>query len=134
MFTFGLRPPEEKHPKYWWGARAIFERRVVENRNMRKKSDSKYLIEVSVSLLYDRQSYAGENPKGDGEGDKKFTNWIDNVGLPAVRKWADGVATDGSDKFNFEDKEYHIIATPNQSHGYMYIGAWSIEEKEVQSA
>jgi len=128
MFTFGLRAPEGKNPKYWWGARAIFTQRAEHNPNKRKKFDPDYIVVTTVELLYDRQSFAGPQD----EGTKKFTNWIDNVGLPAARKWSEKVSTDSRDVFNFADKEYHITATPNGSYGYMYIGAWSTEEKEVE--
>jgi hypothetical protein len=127
MFTFGLRPPEEKHPKYWWGARAIFQNKFERNWNRKKKSDPDLIQVVEIDLLYDRQSYFGPE-------NKEFTNWINKVGLPAIRKWAKNVFPDSRDQFNFEDKDYHIIATPNGSYGYMYIGAWSIEEKEVENA
>jgi hypothetical protein len=128
MFTFGIAPPEGKHPKYWWGARAIFTHGCEVNHGMwGKKNAPKYIFTTEVALLPDRQTFSG--PQDDG--DKKFTHWINNVGLPAVRKWAEKVQTDSRDVFNFKDKEYHITATPNGSYGYMHIGAWSLEEKEV---
>jgi len=130
MFTFGLRPPEGANSKYWWGARAIFTQRAERNPNKRRKFDPEYIVVTTVELLYDRQSYDGPQD----EGTKKFTNWIDTVGLPAVRQWAEKVNTDSREQMNYASNGYNITATPNGSYGYMYIGAWSIEEKEVENA
>ena len=127
MFTFGLRAPEGKHPKYWWGARAIFTNKWTTNYNKRKKSDPNMIQIVEIDLLYDRQSYAG--PKSD-----EFTDWINKEALPRIKEWAKGVFPSDRHMFEYSNNGYHTIATPNGSYGYMYIGAWSTEEEEVKSA
>src|SRR4030067_1949788 len=118
MFNFGLSPEESKMSKYWWGTRAIFTQRYI--RQTRK-------VTTELDLLHDRQNFQGPQD----EGTKKFMTWINTKGLPEVRVWASKVTTDSREMFNFEDEEYKIIATPNGSYGYMYIGAWS--KKEVKN-
>jgi hypothetical protein len=127
MFTFGLRPPDGKNPKYWWGARAIFTNKWNVNHNRRKRSDPDLIQFVEVALLYDRQSYSGPD-KGE-EGAKALFNWIDYVGLPKVREWAKGVLPSDNLEFKFSSSSFNIIASPRASYGYMYIGAWSDEER-----
>ena len=127
---FGL-PIEGEHTRYW-GARAIYSNRMVPvMRRHRGKSYTDYKAVISLDILHDRQGFESKDPAGD----KDFGNWVNEVALPWLRKECGkrSITTDSSEVMELKDGNRLIRATPNSSHGYMYIGAAELaaETKEV---
>lgn len=103
MFVFGRDPPVGVEVA--WGARAILSRGLVD-------------------LVHDRMQMTG-NDEGDR---KKLLAWIDKHGLPKLRKRMDKHYVDrgGSEIIVIEHDGYHLEASAQCSHGYLYIGAWRL--------
>lgn len=117
--------------KLAWGARAIYSIRTSETPQKRRggkvvqRAQSKTI--ASIDIPYDRQS-------GDAADDitphdrKVFTAWINNKGLPALKRWCERyyVTGDSDEKFELVDSGYALVALPRASYGYLYIAAWVV--------
>ena len=103
-YWFGRRPLRRK-TVVAWGARAIFNGRTFH-------------------LLPDRQSSSGANP----ETRIRLRRWIDETGLPWLRTEVNNTSlcTMASTILAHDDAGFHIEASPQQSGGYLYIGAWYV--------
>jgi len=102
---WGLRP--EHSPTPWWGARAIFR------------------APGSIDLLHDRMSR-----EGGGTEVQALCKWLDKSGLPLLKEHLDSEYLDpGSEKeVRIEQDGYVLIANPRMSCGYLYLGAWRVED------
>jgi len=78
---------------------------------------------VYLDFPQDRTSIDG----GTQAQKMQLYKWLNEVGLPAIKKkLASGNMTGASsDWVEFEQGAYVIAATPNASHGYLYVGAWT---------
>ncbi len=97
---FGRQAPR-KGIQASWGARAIFQGPLIQ-------------------LLPDRQSWSDSNP----DVRQALKQWINEKGLPWLRNEAKGLSPRGSSVLVHDDGDFHIEASPQQSGGYLYIGAW----------
>jgi hypothetical protein len=115
---FGL--PMDKDAERYWGARAIY------------KGPWDKWAPCSIDILHDRQGMTGitHPDKQDGvsqyklDDDKKFIDWCNKVALPWLREKLKKhkLYTDSKEHLRLIDGPYKLTATPNASHGYMYIG------------
>lgn len=115
---FGFPKPDGVASEYYWGARAIY------------ASGNKWTnYTPSLDLLPDRQSY-GNNASGPAKDD--FFLFVNKRALPALRKWIKkGCHGTGSRQvFMFREGIYCLLASPNASYGYMYIGAFDVGTPE----
>lgn len=93
-----------------WGARAIWNRGYID-------------------LLWDRQDMKGTN-----EGKELLAEWVNKQGLKEIdRKLKDRNVYQSSQETVMQDTRYKgrkftIIASPNASHGYLYLTAWMYKE------
>jgi hypothetical protein len=112
---FGRRPHEDLETKRAWGARAIY--RFAWNQIV-----GDYAPEVQT--LGDRQSYEGFD--ADPAADRAFVDWLNARALPEIKKRLvrEFVTADGAEVVAWDDGPRHIEASPQGSHGYLYIGAW----------
>jgi hypothetical protein len=101
---FGLWGELKDETKVAWGARGIIER-------------------GSVSLLYDRQSW-----KGEQEDRKEFSKFLNSGPLPkAIERVEELLKThdmrgDKSKLFTlYEDDQCRIVGNTNASYGYLYM-------------
>lgn len=103
---FGRQPP--KKAKVAWGARAIF------------KPNTRAPM---IDILFDRQ-----DAFGDVLERQALVDWVSTTGLSRIEAEIDEKAGSdvgrSNDVFRFEDARYVIEASPQRSHGYLYIGAW----------
>lgn len=97
---FGRRPSQHGIAVAW-GARAIFN-------------------SGGIDLLPDRQSWSDS----DSEALSRLQNWINGKGLPWLRAETKGLSPAASSVLIHDEGEFHLEASPQQSHGYLYIGAW----------
>lgn len=84
-----------------------------------------------LDVVSNRTVYWGPNISIDEEN--QFFRWINEVGLRAIReglKMGCEKLIDPRSKDCTEVAEdgYKMIATPNASHGYLYIAAWKTKE------
>jgi hypothetical protein len=105
---FGRRPPQHGIAAAW-GARAIFNARSI-NR---------------INLLPDRQSWSDSEP----EARPRLKQWINEKGLPWLRAEAKVLSPRASTVLTHDEGDFHIEASPQQSGGYLYIGAWETMRK-----
>ena len=104
MFLFGYKKPEGEVP-CWWGARAILKNRVID-------------------ILWDRHNMLGTDEKAK----KALAKWLNSSkGLKALQKLVvqEYLCNDEEREIRIEDTKagYYIVANPNRSYGYLYIGA-----------
>lgn len=111
MFEFGYKKPTTS-VSCWWGARAIMKRQVVD-------------------ILWDRQNMTGS----DDAAKKKLADWLNKKGLPALQKLVkkEFLMNDEEREVCIEKDGYYILANPNRSHGYLYIGAGLLSEKPTEA-
>lgn len=68
----------------------------------------------------------------EGEKGEEFINWINNAGIKVINNWKRKTHLEGiSEKIGFYRDEfagYFIAATPNRSHGYIYVQALDLNE------
>jgi hypothetical protein len=100
-----------------WGARAIY-------------------TGQHIDLLPDRQSWSLADYSEDDEDTtsvcyeerqariQPLLTWVNNVGLPFLRKEATNLYTDENRTVELNDGKFHIEANPQSSYGYLYIRAW----------
>jgi hypothetical protein len=108
-------PCDYEKPELYWGARAIFESGRWEGSGKKMKYVPPY-----ADLLRDRQSFVGQ----DHPRKEEFMLWLNKTGLPAMRKWSEGVSTNSRDTFVYGNGVFVLKASPNASYGYLYIGCW----------
>lgn len=112
---FGIKPPTGKHIR--WSARAIFERG--------NRADPLSLMRIDI--VWDRQQMEG----GTEQEREAFNQWIQVKGLPLLRKLVklDRLEPSENREISLELDGYRLVADPKRSHGYLYIGAWPIEDR-----
>lgn len=123
MFSFGLRLPADKGftPIMGWGARAIY-------------GPNDYL-----DLLPDRQSFIGPDTP-DPLLESNFIYWVNKAALPLLRNWMKKDCSGSSSYQMFEihsvaseDHLYTMLASPQGSYGYMYVGAFVLPLEQKQA-
>ncbi len=102
---FGRRAPEG-YEGARWGARAIYTDRCV------------------IDILPDRQGFAG----GDLKARKALMSWLNGTGLRDLRKLvkAQWLSRQSAEVVAVERDGYRLEASPQRSHGYLYMGAWKL--------
>jgi hypothetical protein len=115
--AWGRSIPEEMLNKIaaTWGARAIYTSQVID-------------------LLPDHQSWyvpglLNTEPEADIRR-KRLAKWINDTALPFLRKEATRLYGDESRIVTLDDGLFHIEASPQSSHGYLYIRAWELRVQE----
>jgi hypothetical protein len=99
--TFGLSCDDLKDEIVMaWGARAIFQNGTLD-------------------FLYDRQQVTD----GNALSKARLLKWVDSRAIPLLKVWIKDNCVSPSAAIQFEHQEFKYImrASPNQSHGYMYI-------------
>lgn len=124
MFGF---PMEKENRVRWWGARAIY------------KGPWDKWAPCDIDIVPDRQGWAGityqENwgavSQDKIDEDKKFLDWAGKIGMKWLREKVKeiGLSTSDNQRLAFEEGPYKLIASPNGSYGYLYIG---VSEYEVE--
>lgn len=122
---FGLRPPDGITGAAW-GARAIYKlgsERVYRN-GRPTKNDARRTV-AEIELLWDRQSWQG----GTNAERDKLKGWINRRGLAALRRACikQYLTGDSADTITIEQDGYIMTASPRESYGYLYIGAWKVQ-------
>jgi len=121
--AWGMEPPVGAVAA--WGARAIYTANrqsyaanYTKRGTLRKRGREP---RFTVELLHDRMG-----PAGDPALVKGLCAWLDKVGMPRLRKECDVkfVTPDSNDRIEFTDGRYTLVASPRESYGYLYIGAW----------
>lgn len=105
---FGLRVPQEiidakGAPRSWWGARAIF----------------KPMDLYPIDIPFDRQQCEPAPEKCS-----LLLTWLNEKGMPWLNAEASKLNTDDDKTISFSDAKGTILASPQRSYGYLYIGAW----------
>ena len=104
---FGINPKNRgATPIAWWGARTIYN-----------------AFDYTFDILWDRKQTIGENAE-------PLWKWLDEWGLPTLRKELERLHVQANDEEDIvvESHGYKLVANPNRSYGYLYIGAWPIGE------
>jgi len=124
---WGLQPPPTT--PLAWGARAIYklgshEEKFFENGKRRK--NPKTVTRASIDLLWDRQGSSRDEASTTEKDQKALLQWVDNIGLPELRKLCVAKYLSGSseDEVEFASDGYAIKASPRASYGYLYLVAW----------
>lgn len=111
--AFGIKCPVVDYNGPWWGGRAIFDR------------------SGNFDLPVDRQEMEG----GTEEEEENMTVWLINIGFPHLRK-----VIKEKGLFQNEDRRvvisrdgFTLVANPNKSFGYLYLGCWVGETEPDQS-
>lgn len=100
---WGISPKARgEESNVWWGARTIYNE-----------------MECSFDILWDRKQTVGENAE-------PLWKWLDEWGLPALRKELSRkrVRSNEEEDIIVESHGFKLVANPNRSYGYLYIGAW----------
>ncbi len=115
---FGLSVPQpvltahdNRQPDAYWGARAIF------------KPDASHPID----LLHDRQSAYPE-----GIEKPRLLTWVNKTALPWLKKECWKLDPCDSKVLEFTEDDLTLMACPNSSYGYLYIGAWRYDGADFQ--
>ena len=105
---WGRQIPEHmiNHLTSTWGARAIYTRQQID-------------------LLPDRQGIS-TSLESDEAARTRLCTWINETGLPYLRKQAKGLYQDERRTVELTDGSFHIEANPQASYGYLYIRAWEV--------
>lgn len=134
-----------------WGGRAIYSLKNHDavygrtGRGMPRKVIHRAYTEALIDIPHDRQAVADKRhaPPADvanniankikiAELQKEradFATWINKTALPALKKWCvkQYITTGSAEKFELLDgSSYAMIASPRESHGYLYITAWAV--------
>ena len=98
---WGLRPVEQADYLAVWGARATFS-------------------EGELYFMPDRQEHIGDTVPVCA-----LTNWINDTALSALKKYIKETnwSNDSKEIFTLNDNLFTLKASPNGSHGYMYLTA-----------
>src|SRR5437588_3250914 len=106
-YWFGRHAPEQGITAAW-GARAIFE-------------------SSRVQLLWDRQSWSDAHP----DAHSRLKQWVNEKALVWLRDAVQSLSPTLSTVLTHDDGDFHIEASPQQSGGYLYIGAWERTKPDV---
>jgi hypothetical protein len=111
---FGFNIPQavidkRGQPRSYWGARAIFQPQ----------------LKNPIDLLPDRQTW---NPTPANKH-PLLRPWLDNEALPWLRQQIKekGIGSGSSEVLIYhrtKHENYTLMASPQRSYGYLYIGAW----------
>lgn len=113
---FGISPRSRNtSAPLWWGARAIFHVDYD-----RYSGNPKYTLDIP----WDRRQTTPYIE--DGAEQKALWFWLDNYGMPALRVLLkkEAVTTRDDKDLVVESHGFKLVANPNGSCGYLYIGAW----------
>lgn len=79
-----------------------------------------------MQTLGDRQSYHGFDV--DPDADRDFVGWLNLTGMREIKAKLEEalIEPDSEAVVSFDDGPRHIEASPQRSHGYLYIGAWEV--------
>lgn len=125
---FGLQADQFgfKRPEIQFGARCIFHPNVLDPCGRVRER-------AWLDFVHDRLSWDfGFHEKGNMEDTFKspdvleFQHWLNRTAIPALNEWSFqcGITLSSSATFVLDQGRFHFRATPNASHGYLYIGAW----------
>lgn len=119
---------QAKAPKYAlvsWGARAIYHLNFHEKmKGTRKNPGHRAYTSVDLDLVYKSISDEFSDFAPD------LYDWLNNIGLKELKKLLTERCLDRMSRevVEFNDGLFHIEASPQGSGGYMYIGAWLLDE------
>lgn len=116
MFGFKV----EGEYKRYWGARAIFQP----------------YTNHPVDLLGDRQGYANKTGEAEPQEDvNSFFYWVNNRALPELNRLLkeSGMGRESGEVITIKEFNFELHASPQRSHGYLYIGAVEREVTEESS-
>lgn len=146
--SWGFHGAAPEGSPHIWGARAIY--KLINHdtvyartgRGMPRKVLHRAYTEASIDIPYDRHEMISPALATEGNiaaavqnhtterARKAFAKWIQNKGIPAVRKWCvkSYVTGDSNDRFELIDGAagFAIVAGPCASYGYLYITAWVV--------
>jgi len=106
--SWGLEP--DRDCSACWGARAIYEKPGG-----------------FIDLLWDRKSCDGPEDEK-----KRLYDWLDVEGLPSLRALVKSkmLQPDECRTLTIERPGFRLIANPNRSFGYLYIGAMALQAQD----
>lgn len=119
-----------------WGARAIYRSAVPSTETLKTPTGkikmskgrpvTRTVYSPMIDLLHDRQGF---NSLATGDERKALAEWLNTIGLAAIRALCKEHRIQPSDdgpsaRVEHTSNGYTIIACPNGSHGYLYIAAW----------
>lgn len=112
---FGFNIPQavidkRGQPRSYWGARAIYQPQ----------------LKNPIGLLPDRQTW---NPT-PANNRPLLRPWLDNEALPWLREHLKGIGAGSNEVLVYhrtEHENYTLMASPQRSYGYLYIGAWRFD-------
>jgi len=127
MFGFPVpEPVTTKHgePKFYWGARGIYTPPKFQTVGYGRKAKEQQ-VSCNLDIWGERSSTAGFTDEKTPEGEA-FFNWINKVAIPALRKWCDTqwIETSSRKVFALRHERWTMMASPNASYGYIYVGVW----------
>lgn len=122
--AWGRQPPEGI--TLAWGARAIYKLCVPSgllNRGAPR--------EPAIDLLWDRQAW-----RGPSEARAELSEWVNTKGLPNIKVACVNarLTGDSAEVVSWTDGTRTIEASPNQSHGYLYLVAYENRPETVAEA
>lgn len=126
--AWGIAPPDGTVAA--WGARAIYtENRTSHDDRYTKRGTRRKVPKApafSIELLWDRQAGAGRNAEL-----QLLQTWINERGLPWLRKECSDrfITRDCDETVTMTEGDFTITASPRESCGYLYIGAWYAPSK-----
>jgi hypothetical protein len=114
-------------PEGWmmaWGARTIYKLLRTQDRTSRGKLLPSFTRTASIDVLHDRHEMVG----GTTAERRTFGAWIDQHGMPAIKRLCEEQEIEARDEttIEFASDGYAIKASPNASFGYLYILAWKV--------
>ena len=112
---FGLRPNVTPAPALYWGCRAI------------------YHPYEGIDILWDRQQYS-DTSEELRKAREALWKWVSDKGLARLKKELARRRIEARDNelVTVIDRTHTIIANPNRSHVYLYIGAWRNDTKRKE--
>lgn len=144
--TWGFPGAAPEGASHIWGARAIY--KLIDHdtvyartgRGMPRKVLHRACTEASIDIPFDRHEMISPALAVEGtiaaavtnhahEKERKaFAKWIQNKGIPALRKWCikEYITGDCDAKFELTEGGYSLVAGPRASYGYLYITAWAV--------
>jgi len=124
--AWGFPPPSNENVLCAWGARAIYKFNFDRDHRGRREPPM-------IDLLWDRQDFVPHVDAPEVEvalvrGKEKLQKWLNTKGLKklATKCLKECITGDCGDVVAITDGDFGIIASPRQSYGYLYIGAWLI--------
>ena len=110
-----------------WGARAIYQLGIVERWVGRRTRLKSVTHSATIDLVWDRQQMV-LLPGIDITARTGLARWIDNKGLPELRKICERehIAPSADGLIEHEADGYKIVGSPRRSYGYLYLSAWRV--------